>query len=338
MSSNSQREIAVNLRYTVAKGVVVLMVLFGCGLGYPLILLLFGVFLLATGWIRFLARVIPEVEVSSGGIALGIVALIGLTAFGHLQLRSIRGRVPTWTWRTTFCGVLGSLAIAVAGLCFVGAGSELLWLTRADAVHVRISLGFYGQVKAVGRGFEIHLDQHDTYPGGTLGPGGQARHSWITQLLPSLDQAALARSIDLRVSWNDPRHRQAFETGIPEFRPHTGHRNDASGYALSQYASNILVLNPTQALRPDEITDGLAATILAGDVESRRRPWGHPWNCRDARLGLNASPDGFGDRSPYVMFLLADGSVRTLRESTDPRVLEALSTPNGHEDRALTDD
>jgi len=316
---------------------LILWVLIPFGLIIPLIVLLYGVFLLATGWIWFLARVIPEVEVSSGSIALGMAALMGLTALGHLQLRFIRGRVLTWTWRTTFCGVLGSLAIALAGLCFVGAGSEFLWLARSDAFHIRTRHGYYGKLRAVARGFEVHLNQQETYPGGTLGPDGQARHSWITQLLPSLNQAALAQSIDPQLSWNDSRHRLAFETGIPEFHPHTGVRNNASGYALSQYASNILVLNPTWAPRRDEITDGLSATILAGDVESRRRPWGHPWNCRDVRMGLNTSPDGFGDRSPYVMFLLADGSVRTLNESTDPRVLEAFSTPNGHEDRSLTD-
>jgi hypothetical protein len=62
------------------------------------------------------------------------------------------------------------------------------------------------------------------------------------------------------------------------------------------------------------------------------KPWGHPCNWHDPALGLNTSPEGFGNRErDEIVFALAVGTVRTFSAKISRQVLMALSTPNGGE-------
>src|SRR5262249_3875589 len=113
--------------------------------------------------------------------------------------------------------------------------------------------------------------------------------------------------------------------GIPAER-------DAAGYALSHYAGNVLMLGGDASRSSHDVTDGGSSTLMAGEVVSRFKPWGDPTNWRDPPVGLNPSPDGFGRPFPGgANFMMVDGSVRFIKDSIDPRVLKALSTPRGGE-------
>jgi hypothetical protein len=94
----------------------------------------------------------------------------------------------------------------------------------------------------------------------------------------------------------------------------------------------VLVLGDDRPVNLSEIADGIADTFLAGEVRSRFKPWGHPTNWRDLRLGINQSEAGFG--GPWIsgaQFLMADGTVRFINEKMDPKILEAIATPAGGE-------
>jgi prepilin-type processing-associated H-X9-DG protein len=81
-----------------------------------------------------------------------------------------------------------------------------------------------------------------------------------------------------------------------------------------------------------QVTDGTPNTFIAGEVATAFKPWGDPTNWRDAWLGLNRSPLGFGSRHPGgANFLFVDGSVRFIKDSVDPRIFKALATPAGEE-------
>lgn len=76
---------------------------------------------------------------------------------------------------------------------------------------------------------------------------------------------------------------------------------------------------------------------MLGEVAAEFRSWGDPLNVRDPMKGLNADRIGFaspyrGNRSSYVIFLMSDGSVRSIDEHIAAPILEALSTPRGGED------
>lgn len=122
---------------------------------------------------------------------------------------------------------------------------------------------------------------------------------------------------------------------VPEFENpviDATYQFDPAGRALSHYAGNARILGPHPGLKYAAITDGASQTFVAGEAQRNYKPWGSPLNWRDARLGINRSPDGFG--GPWTggaHLLLADGSVRFVSEKIDPKVLNALETPNGGE-------
>ena len=71
-----------------------------------------------------------------------------------------------------------------------------------------------------------------------------------------------------------------------------------------------------------------------GEVDANFEPWGKPGNLRDPATGLNRSANGFGcvRAARIVFFVMADGSVRELRDDIDPEVLRALATPAACDD------
>ena len=133
--------------------------------------------------------------------------------------------------------------------------------------------------------------------------------------------------------WNDPKNADNFKGVIPVFvNPVLAERRDADGFGLSHLAANSWVLSANKSMKLGDITDGTANTILFGEVNSNFQPWGHPVNWRDPSLGLNQVPQGFGGVFKQgVLFVMADGSVRTLKADISLSVLKALSTPRGGE-------
>ncbi|WP_406697272.1 H-X9-DG-CTERM domain-containing protein [Singulisphaera sp. Ch08] len=69
-----------------------------------------------------------------------------------------------------------------------------------------------------------------------------------------------------------------------------------------------------------------AHTILAGEVAEGFKPWGDPTNLRDAGLGVNQAPGGFGGPSGAgANLLFMDGSVQFFSNTTSPLVFRRLS-------------
>ncbi len=185
-------------------------------------------------------------------------------------------------------------------------------------------------------GLAAHL-YHDVNnvlpPGGTFAEDGTPHHSWQTMLLPFLDSSPLYTQIDFDRSWTAPINQKVFSTDYPTFlNPCEPHPKPIGGYAASQYAGNSQVLRRNGEFAIQDITDGTANTILAGEIASGFKAWGDPTNTRDPSAGVGQSAEQFGSSVlPTVMFLMTDGSVRVTTASIDPKVLNAISSPDGNE-------
>lgn len=302
---------------------------------------------LAFGWIAFLARVVPEVKVGWGGVATGVVCLTLLVAGSHRFLgwvyEQTRGEgeptVKRWHWRWTGSLVAVIVLMFVAGLATVGVAHQVGWLVTSKEPLASFGSAMYraqsvNNLKQIGLGIHNYHGVHRAYPpGGTFDGQGQPLHGWQTMTLPFQEaQADVYNAINFQIPWDDPRNAKPFQTVLnsllnPGVRP--TQEKDGAGYALSHYAGNARVLG---ARSLSEIKDGASNTIMTGEVPGGFKPWGYPANWRDPALGVNRSPEGFG--GPYeggANFLFADGSVKFLKEGIAPRVLKALSTPDGGE-------
>jgi hypothetical protein len=187
-------------------------------------------------------------------------------------------------------------------------------------------------LKQLGIATHVYHDAHKHFPlGGTFDERGRGMHGWQTMILPYVEQQALFNRIDLNHPWNAPVNAEAMNTIVPVYISPFADQQRIDGFALSDYAGNVHVLGPTKLTMKD-ITDGASNTMLMGEVTHNLKPWGSPTNWRDPALGLQTSPDGFGGpRKDVTIIVLADASVRKIRNDISPEVLKALATPRGGE-------
>lgn len=153
--------------------------------------------------------------------------------------------------------------------------------------------------------------------------------SWMTGLLPFVDQTAVYQSISKEEAWNAPINQQAIKTVIPGFLHKPGvDERDANGYGTANYAGNVHVFGTGKPFKMPDFVDGATQTFIAGTVASGYRPWADPANVRDVKSGLNGSATGFGlPKQDRVLFLMGDGSVREVANNISPQVLEGISQP-----------
>lgn len=202
---------------------------------------------------------------------------------------------------------------------------------------------------------------HDTYgafpPGGTMNANGELLHGWAIML--GAYHGYYAPDVDYSTPWRTSPNDRIYKCQVSDFLnpAQPGPIFDSDGYGLCHWAGNVHVLSihpvqlnaakdwrgstnfmydlkqKRQVVSLDQITDGMANTILLGTVGERFKPWGHPANVRDPALGINRSPEGFGGPPGWNggMFLMCDGSVKFLSDKTDPKIMKALATPAGGE-------
>lgn len=162
-------------------------------------------------------------------------------------------------------------------------------------------------------------------------------HGWFTQLLPLLDETAIYHSMDLSSSWDDPVNQEFTKLRIRvALNPALDEEINDAGYPLIHYTLNERLFPGNESLTEDFISraDGLGNTILMGEIQEGLPAWGAPGNARDSAFGLKPGPNTFGVsvHHGFTIIGFADGRVRTLSNDIDPRVLKALSTPDGGEE------
>ncbi len=312
-------------------------------------------FYMFLGWLMFLKRVIPQVIVPASGLvtALVIVAIMALLIqlLGRFVLRRLQQQhtipIPNkWKIRWTFALIVFLVISFTGGFAVVGIAHQGLWLFTAPEGVIGKSSGpreaFFrlsslNSLRNIGLGVVNYSAGSEVpVPTGIFNSTGQPLHSWQTQILPFMDQVELYKKIDLAEPWNSEKNAPHFKIHIPGFTIYSrdGLELNSQGYGVSNYSLNSRVFYPASKLKYDQIPDGIASTIMAGEIVSHLPAWGNPANLRDPALGINRHPQGFGGpwkRKRGANMIFMDGSGRFINENIDLGVLEALSTPDGGE-------
>lgn len=266
------------------------------------------------------------------GFAALVLAAAEWTATGPVDLRE--------RWKVSLGGIAGALALLLGPYVFspLGNASRDLRSGRNTRLHLQrigIAVGEYQQ-------------SFDSFPiGGTImrDHEGRARggHSWMAAILPFVGERLLYDRIDFSQAYDEPVNRAAMSQAVVGYFAAGGSRAlNGGGLAVSHFGGvGGDVKSPrgeTQAagvfragnpLTADDVTDGLASTLMAGELGGRYPAWGDPENLRVPGAGLNRDANGFGNAARTgALLLFADGHVKFFSNDTDPEVLRRLSTRN----------
>jgi len=326
---------------------------------------------LLAGWAFYLARVLPQLQFNWSGVATAILCLVGF-AFGlhgflewfcrHWENRpEMKPAGPNadfdsmrplrWQRRWTAAIVVFVLLSFATGMAATGIAHQVGWLftethpflsPSSGARWAAIRAQSTNNLKQIGlAAIEFGEREKSFPPGCTVYPSGEVLHGWMTLLLPFIEQQKLFDEIDLKLPWDHPHNLGAFKQDVSAFQ-NPGYlreqEQEQHGLSLTNYAGNVHMLGGARKLTAAEVTDGTANTIMAGEIAQRFPPWGKPGNWRDPAKGINRSPLGFGgpwrahNAGAGANFVFLDGSVRFIRDTVDPKVLEAFGTPRGGED------
>jgi prepilin-type processing-associated H-X9-DG protein len=185
-------------------------------------------------------------------------------------------------------------------------------------------------LKQIGLALHNFLSANNHFPASANGDKGQFPYSWRVAILPYIEQQGLYNEYRFDEPWDGPNNRKLIDK-MPAIYTYPG----PDGTPSSRSHTSYFVFNGPQTIggtaggaQIQQITDGTSNTILA--VEARRDvPWTKP---EDLPFDPNnAVPDLGGFTPDGFNALFADGSVRYIKKSINPRILKYLITPNGGE-------
>jgi prepilin-type N-terminal cleavage/methylation domain-containing protein/prepilin-type processing-associated H-X9-DG protein len=306
------------------------------------------------GWVWFLARVVPQIQVSPSGIATGMICLslfvFGFHRFMHWAVRSApageAGHEQS-RWRFRWTAGITALVIVMftAGIAAVGVVHQIGWMATSPeptytggmrhAVDRSMSSNNLKQISLAAINF-AESRENTLPPGYSVDSTGRPLHGWPTLMIPYLSSDS-APHVDTTQPWDSPANHGATRESISAYlnNHYKDAKVDAYGRPLIHYAGNSHVFPAKQGLKiPADFKDGTANTILYGEIADGFRPWAYPMHLRDPSRGLSKSPRTFGApwSSSGPNFAFADGSVRSISNSVSPAVLRALATPAGGDD------
>lgn len=223
---------------------------------------------------------------------------------------------------------VGTLLLVVVCLFFFN--------DNPDDSRIRRSLN---NVKNLDLGQKNYAANHDgLFATPTLfNDDGRAVHGWVTQLLPMLDNTILYEQIDLSRPWNDPANQEYSKVPLSMMlNPSLDIEQNSDGYPLMHYTLNTRLFPNNESLTEDYVShaDGLANTILLGEIQEGLPAWAETGNARDPAKGLKSGPDTMGVSvwGGETIIGFADGRAIIISNDIDPAVLKALSTPDGGEE------
>ncbi|WP_157732023.1 DUF1559 domain-containing protein [Thermogutta terrifontis] len=225
----------------------------------------------------------------------------------------------------------------------------------AQLWHALATTQAFLHAETLGGSLSRYAERQTSFPraaiGGDLLPP-ETRLSWISEILPHLGYAEWSKSLQPGYSWNAPQNQPVTKRFLPEVtNPLLGATQRIAGYydahivgvtGVGPDSGNLPLSSPRaglfnfrQAVRKEDVKDGLSNTLALLPAENHLGPWAAGGTATARGLTKPPyvkGPDGFGSALPDGMLaVMADGSVRFIRRDVDSHVMEQLATIAGGE-------
>ncbi|MEA1950202.1 MAG: DUF1559 domain-containing protein, partial [Planctomycetota bacterium] len=159
--------------------------------------------------------------------------------------------------------------------------------------------------------------------------------SWRVQLLPYVEQDFVYRQYDRNQAWDSPANIVLEDTISPRYRcpsnPTVGGTD--TDYLTLVGPNGVFMQKGSTAIK--DIRDGTSNTIMMVESHNSGIHWMEPkdLDMKNAKmLPNNSTAPGMKSMHPGVVnVVLCDGSVRSMSDNMDPKVLQSMATRNGGE-------
>lgn len=239
-------------------------------------------------------------------------------------------RISVWS---VLCllGVVLSGGI-ILGILRIPAGSDVAKETKYQCKFA---------LKSIGLGIASYCSEHGSFPPSYVADReGRPVHSWRFLLFPFVERSEEYALFSLEEPWDSPRNRvvaRAVAFRSP-FRCPATVLEDPTPSEETNYvgvSGPNTIFQGARPTRPEEVLDGVGATILAVETRAAHIVWSEPrdFDVREMSFKVN-DVLLHAIRSRHVggaHVLCADGSVKFLANAADPAVIKAMTTIAGHE-------
>ena len=311
-----------------------------------------GVFFsLMIAWVHGLARLPGWMMHNPITAAIGLAALVLLPlALHRFVYHAFKTGDPQFKFKKSLAFAVGFCALAMTAIAMITIVHAIHWSVYSKEPlfynHVAGQKNDMDYLKRIGLGMHKYHDKFNEFPsGGTILKDGRPGHGWTVALYPYIDfDARLLTELDLNKPWYESPNDLIYKSEVPfqylndahsrmlRYDPSGKAIKNAEGFITTDFAANEHALPLGRSLKFSDFTDGTSNTLMIGEAGKNQQPWGSPFNGRNPAIGLNSSPWGFNGTHPgVVIFSFADGATSAISDTIDPRILEALSTPNGGE-------
>ena len=188
-------------------------------------------------------------------------------------------------------------------------------------------------LKQIGLAMHNYHAEHKTFPPAyTVDKAGKPLLSWRVLILPYLEQDALYKEFHLDEPWDSDHNRALIDRMPSTYRCPAGSskRADVAKTTYLTPRGKATIFPGSEGIKIQKITDGTSNTIFVVDAsDDRAVTWTKPddWDV-DPKPDLKGI---FGHHPGGTPFSFADGSVRFIKETVDPKVIEMLITRDGGE-------
>jgi prepilin-type processing-associated H-X9-DG protein len=233
-------------------------------------------------------------------------------------------------------GRVGGKGMAIAGIVLGSIGSCLsiiavLIALLLPAVQAAREAARRAQcvnnLKQIGLAFHNYAQAEGNFPAAAIAdPQGKPLLSWRVAILPYIEQDALYRQFKLDEPWDSPNNLPLLSQ-MP--RTYLCPSDAPSGEFTTRYqgiAGPGAIFDGSKGTPLNDITDGTSNTLLVAESD-QPVPWTKPDD-----VDITAITTSLGSRHPGGFnALFADGSVRFLKVTINPAILQALGTRKGGE-------
>jgi hypothetical protein len=186
-------------------------------------------------------------------------------------------------------------------------------------------------LKQIALALHNYHDAMGAFPAtGSMSKDGKPLLSWRVLILPYLEQDNLYKQFKLEEPW-DSEHNKALIEKMPAiYRSPAQKVGDGKTTYLAPMAKNTVIAPGAKGVKMQDITDGTSMSIMTVEVNDDAAViWTKPDDLDIAAADVLKNLLGHYDGG--FIAGIADGSVRFIRSTIDPKVLQALFTRNGGE-------